>query len=60
MKFFASFSVICGGSGGTFGSVYISRITGRSAASASSHAAPILSGSLQKIPFRPISSAYLW
>ena len=40
VNFFASSSVMCGGSGGTSGSVFTSSTTGRSAASASSHAAP--------------------
>ena len=44
-KFFACSNVMCGGSGGTSGSVRNSRTHGRSAASASSHAAPICSGS---------------
>ena len=38
MKFLACFSVICGGSGGTSGSVLTSNTTGRSEARAVSHA----------------------
>lgn len=54
MKFLASLRVMCGGKGGTFGSVYASRTTGRSAVNASSQAAPTRSGSLTKIPFNPL------
>jgi hypothetical protein len=44
-KCFACCSVTCGGSGGTSGSLFTSSTTGRSDASASSHAAPSCSGS---------------
>ena len=56
-KFLASLKVMCAGRGGTSGSVLNSMTTGVSAASASSHAARMLSGSSQKMPFSPISSA---
>src|SRR5436305_15069893 len=56
--FFACSKVMCGGSGGTSGSVFTSSTTGRSAASASSQAPCIASPLSQKMPFRPTSSAY--
>src|SRR3954447_8996278 len=56
--FFACSKVMCGGSGGTSGSVFTWRTTGRSAASASSQAERIASPESQKIPFNPQSSAY--
>ena len=53
MKFFACFSVICGGSGGTSGSVLTSSTTGRSDASASSQAAASWSGIVDEDAAQP-------
>ncbi len=58
--FFACILVMCGGSGGISGSTLQLRTTGRSAASASSHAAPIVSALSQKMPLKPASSANSW
>src|SRR5581483_728670 len=54
---FACFTVMCGGSGGTFGSVTISRTVGRSPASAASQAAPTSSALSTRMPFRPSIAA---
>src|SRR6185437_15294288 len=56
--FFACSNVMCGGSGGTSGSVFTSSTTGRPAENARSHAARISSPRSQKMPSSPQSSAY--
>src|SRR4051794_4940114 len=56
--FFACSRVMCGGSGGTSGSVRTSSTTGVFADSASSHALRMSSPLSQKIPLRPQSSPY--
>src|SRR5437764_1392566 len=57
MNFLACSNVMCGGSGGTSGSVRNETTHGRSAVSAASHAAPMRSGVSQRTPFRPSDSA---
>jgi O-acetylhomoserine (thiol)-lyase len=50
-------AVMCGGKGGTFGSVFTSKTTGRSLARASCHAVFNASGESTKMPLRPNISA---
>src|SRR3954466_15903400 len=54
---FACFIVMCGGNGGTLGSVTISSTTGRVATSARSHAGPTSSGRSTRSPSSPSNSA---